>query len=177
MIKLTKKKIILFSIIIIIIIIPLILLLTIFSQKNRVLRKIYGKYEIVEYLYSVNGAILSSTPEPIEPSDSKAVVNIQKNKISAEGSDYNIYPEYVVKKVDKKMLENGIDSQGTALQNGIMSYSVRQNLKTTSYAIFIDEPAEPDMIPPDNDSLVYYYIDGVLYQYSAFKVFRLQKIA
>ncbi len=146
-----------------------------FSEENRVLRKIYGKYECSETLYHLQAAVFPPNPNANEQ---KITFIIEKNRIYTNTEYLNITsPPYKVVKITDEMLNNGVYSQGIALQTGIMSYSVRQNLKGDSYAIFIDEPAPADTIPPKWDKCVLYYIDEKLYVASGFGVGRLGKIS
>lgn len=153
----------------------IILIAPAFSEENRVLRKIYGRYERTETLYYLQAAAFPPSPKT---NKEKTTYTIEKNRVYTNTKYLNITnPPYQVVKITDEMLNNGVYSQGIALQTGIMSYSVRQSLKGNAYAIFVDEPAPADTIPPKWDKCVFYYVDKTLYVTDGVSVGRLEKAA
>lgn len=181
----TKKKLLItLSILATIIIIGMIVSLSFVKKdninQNKIINKIIGTYNITDSLYRTE-PIQSTTFKYAKEQYLKQQVLIQKDKVIIKSKDDNDdekierEAKYIIKEIDNEFLDNGWPSQGLALRNGLIEdYESLKKIKD-KYAIFIEKPAIPDVLPTEQDFMVIYYLDGKIYFFFRSDVLVLEK--
>lgn len=150
-------------------------------NRDKIINKIIGTYNITDSLYRTE-PIQSTTFKYAEEQYLKQQVLIQKDKVIIKSKDDNDdekierKAKYIIKEIDNEFLDNGWPSQGLALRNGLIEdYKALKEIKD-KYAIFIEEPAVPDILPTERDFMVIYYLDGKIYFFFRSDVLALDRV-
>lgn len=154
------------------------------SKEEDILKNLMGEYEISELLYRTESVLSSSTFEYERNQAVNKRIAIRSQYITfnqlkpstRKKSSCVLNPNYRVVKIDNDFMDNGIRSQGSALRGGLISNKDELAKYKDAYAIFIKESAKPDMIPPQVDATVFYYLDGEYYSFSGFSMCKLEKV-